>query len=301
MPTRGSYGFEINSDDMLVDNAANMEKLRKLFRDGDIVDGNFGPGRDGDFDYGSWHILCHLAAGTGVLDTAAGRAWCAITHVPASDTYRATITYHRNGSTVTVPLANGEGAALANGARCAGFIEGSSAGHIFARGVDDAPDAFNGWPRQSFDQDADSDATGGTVWELWSATRDIRPSNAMGTSVLKAYLTLLSRLGGYFVAVVARGRRVHNHPAQLVALVEAGLLTTEEAMWDAMPEPISRGVQKMLQEARPTDALAAAESLPFTPGRQQYFMFQRRIGHWSTAADVRRDFERTESADAARA
>jgi hypothetical protein len=291
MPTRGSYDFEINANGTLVDNAANMEKLRKLFRDGDIVNGNFGPGNFGDFDHGSWHILCHLAAGTGVLETAAGRAWCAITHVPAPDTYRATITYRRNGSAVTVPLVDGEGAALANGARCVGFIEGSSAGHIFARGVYDSPDAFNNWPRQRFDQDAASDATGGTVWELWSATRDIRPSSAIGTSVVRAYLTLVSRLGGRFVAAVARGRRVHNHPAQLVALVEAGLLTTEEATWDVMPEQIDRAAQEMLQEARPADSLAAAESLPFTPGRQHYFMFERRIRDWSTAEDVNGDFE----------
>jgi hypothetical protein len=291
MPTRGSYDFEINDNGALVDNAANMEKLRKLFRDGDIVDGNFGPGRYGDFDHGSWHILCHLAAGTGVLDTAAGRAWCAITHVPDSDTYRATITYRRNGSVATVPLANGEGAALANGARCVGFIEGSSAGHIFARGVSDSPDAFNGWPRQSFDMDASSDDTGGTVWELWSATRDIRSSSAMGTSVLRAYLTLVSHFGGRFVAAVARGRRVHNHPAQLVALTEAGLLTTEEAIWDVLPEQIPGAAQDMLQEARPADSLAAAESLPFTRGRQHYFMFQRRIGHWSRTENVKEDFE----------
>lgn len=291
MPTRGSFDFEINANAMLIDNAANLDRLRRLFRDADIINGNYGPGNLGDFDNGSWHILCHLAAGTGVLDTAAGRAWCAITHVPATDTYRATITYRRNGSAVTVPLADGEGAALANGARCLGFIEGSSTGHIFARGVNDAPNAFNNWPRQRFDQDVSSDALGGTVWELWSATRDIRASSKIGTSVLKAYLTLLSRLGGRFVAVVARGRRVHNHPAQLVALVEAGLLAIEEAQWDVTPEPIGRTAQNLMFEARPADALAAAESLPFTSARQHYFMFQRRIGHWSSLEDVRADFE----------
>jgi hypothetical protein len=139
--------------------------------------------------------------------------------------------------------------------------------------------------------DASSDATGGTVWELWSATRDIRSSSAMGTSVLRAYLTLVSHFGGRFVAAVARGRRVHNHPAQLVALTEAGLLTTEEAIWDVLPEQIPGAAQDMLQEARPADSLAAAESLPFTRGRQHYFMFQRRIGHWSRTENVKEDFE----------
>lgn len=289
MPTRGSYDFEVDRSGALVDNTANMEKLRRLFRDSSIINGNWGPGRYGDFDHGSWHILCHLAGGSGVLDTTTGRAWCGITHVPASDTYRATITYRRNGSVTTAPLVDGEGAALADGAQCLGFIEGSSVGRIAARGVNDAPDAFNGWPRQSFDNDVSSDEDGGTVWEFWSTTRDIRPSSEIGTSMLKAYLTLVSRLGGRFVAVVARGRREHNHPAQLVALVKAGLLTTNEAIWDVTPEPLPRAAQNLLYEARPADSLAAAESLPFTPDRQRYFMFQRRIRRWNRTEDVKRD------------
>jgi hypothetical protein len=170
-----------------------------------------------------------------------------------------------------------------------GYIEGSSVGHIAARNVNDPATAFNRWPRQSFDQPTDSDQDGGTVWEHWCTTRDIRPSSAIGTSVLKAYLTLVSRLGGRFVAAVARGRREHNHPRQLAALVEAGLLTRDEATWDVMPDPIPRAAQDLLYEARPADALAAAESLPFTPGNQKYFMFQRRIRRWSRADQVERD------------
>ncbi len=289
MATRGSYGFEIDGNGSLVDNAANLEKVRKLFRDEDIIDGNWGPGNYGDFDNGSWHILCHLAGGSGVLNTTSGRAWCGITHVPGNDTYRASIAFRRNGSATTLPLAEREGAALAGGGQVLGFIEGSSVGHISARGVNDPPNAFNNWPRQSFDQDAASDEDGGTVWEHWATTRDIRPSSAIGTSVLEAYLTLVSRLGGRFVAAVARGRREHNHPRQLAALVKAGFLTADEATWDVMPEPIPRGAQDLLYEARPADALAAAESLPFVPGTQRYFMFQRRIRRWSRAQDVRRD------------
>jgi len=289
MPTRGSYDFETDGSGALVDNAANVERLRAVFRDDAIINGNWGPGNDGDFDNGSWHILCHLAGGSGVLSTASGRAWCGITHVRATDTYQATITYRRGRAAVTVPLAGGEGAALANDAQSLGFIEGSSVGHISARGVNDAPDAFNGWPRQSFDNDASSDEDGGTVWEHWSTTRDIRRSSAIGTSVLKAYLTLVSRLGGRFVASVARGRREHEHPKQLVALVKAGFLTTVEATWDILPDPIPRAAQSRLYRGRPADALAAAESLPFTRGRQHYFMFQRRIRRWSKTAQVRRD------------
>jgi hypothetical protein len=289
MPTRGAFGFEIDGNGALVDNAGNLEKLRSLFRDDAIIDGNWGPGNYGDFDDGSWHILCHLAGGSGVLNTRSGRAWCGITHAPSNDTYRATITYRRNGSAATVALGESEGIALASGAPCLGFLEGSSVGHISARGVNDGPDAFNGWPRQSFDKDVSSDEDGGTVWEHWSTTRDIRPSSAIGTSVLQAYLTLVSRLGGRFVAAVARGRREHSHPRQLVALVKGGFLTSDEATWDVTPDPIPRAAQDLLYEARPADALAAVESLPFPPGRQAYFMFQRRIRRWSKAGDVRRD------------
>ncbi len=64
--------------------------MRALFRDVGIINGDWGPGRAGDFDHGSWHILCHLAGASGVPESSSGRAWCGITHVPASDTYQAT-------------------------------------------------------------------------------------------------------------------------------------------------------------------------------------------------------------------
>ena len=289
MPTRGSYAFDINDDGALADSVANLDKLRTLFRDDAIIRGNWGPGNYGDFDDGSWHILCHLAGGSGVLSTASGRAWCGITHAPANDTYQATVTYLENNAATTVPLKASDGTALAVGAERLGFVEGASVGHISARGVTDADGAFNGWPRQSFDHDALSDEDGGPVWEHWSTTRDIRSSSAIGSSVLEAYLTLVSCLGGRFVAAVARGRREHSHPRQLAALVESGLLTTAEATWDVMPDPIPRAAQNLLYEARPADALAASELLPFTTRTQRYFMFQRRIRRWSTVASVKLD------------
>ena len=133
------------------------------------------------------------------------------------------------------------------------------------------------------------DGDGGPVWEHWSTTRDIRSSSVIGTSVLEAYLTLVSCVGGRFVAAIARGRREHSHPRQLAALVESGLLTTAEATWDVMPDPIPGAAQNLLYEARPADALAASELLPFTTGTQRYFMFQRRIRRWSKVASVKRD------------
>ena len=289
MTTRGSYSFDIGPNDRLVDSSSNLEALRRLFRDGDIIGGNWGPGDEGDFDNGSWHILCHLAGGSGVLKTSYGLAWCGITHMTTKDLYEATISFKRQGALVTVPLAGAEGKAIAQNAQCLGFIEGSSLGHISARGVDDPPEAFNKWPRQQFDQDIASEKDGGVVWEHWSTTRDLRPTSEMGTAILQAYLTLISILGGRFVAAVARGRREHNHPEQLVALVKAGVLTADEATWDILPDPIPEASQKLLYEARPSDALAAAEALLATPGSQRYFMFQRRIQRWNTTAEVRKD------------
>jgi hypothetical protein len=102
----------------------------------------------------------------------------------------------------------------------------------------------------------------------------------------------VSALGGRFVAAVARGRREHEHPRQLAALVRAGLLTREEATWDVRPVPIPEQAQRLLYEARPEEWIRAAALLPFDAGRApQYFMFERRIDRWSKAADVKRDLD----------
>ncbi len=263
MKTRGCYLFEIADGERLGDDVRNLERLRALFRDGGLIDGRWGPGNEGDFDNGSWHIMCHLAAGSGVVQTSSGgRAWCGITHVRASDRYEATVTHRQAGAVHTWPLAASDSRSLLIGATCLGYVEGSSQGHITARGVSNPPDAFNGWPRQQFDQDVTSNADGGTVWEHWSTTRDIRPSSVIGTSVVSAYLTLVSVLGGRFVAAVARGRCEHEHPRQLVGLVKSGLLTADEATWDIRPDPIDAAAQRLLYEARPPEALKAAEALP---------------------------------------
>ncbi len=287
--TRGSYDFDVDGYGVLIDNGANLEKLRRLFRDDRIIGGDWGPGNPGDFDYGSWHILCHLAGGSGVMSSPAGRAWCGITHVVASDTYEATITHRHQGAVRTVSLGSSDGVKILTEAKCLGFIEGTSLGHIAARGVRDADTAFNGWPRQMFDKDVSSEDDGGTVWEQWSTTRDIRASSAIGTSVLRAWLALVACLGGRFVAAIARGRREHSHPKQLVALVRARVLSEDEAMWNVTPTPIPKTVQDLLYEAQPAASLAAAEALPFVSGQQQYFMFERRIDRWSSTESVRTD------------
>jgi hypothetical protein len=290
MPKRGLYGFDTQPNGNLVDTEANFELLRKLFRDGSIIKGKFGPGNEGDFDLGSWHILCHLAGGTAVLEANGKKIWLGLTHKGFPDAYEVSVAF-RDGATVSsVGLKSDAGKEKAAQGSIRFFIEGSSCGHILARGIRDPENAYNGWPRQDFDKSVWSKAEGGTVWEHWCTTRDLRQANVPGETLLRGYLTLVSVLGGRYVAAIARGRRSHEHPLQLCALVKAGLLTEDEAAWDTAPLPIPGNVQRLLYQARPADYLKAGEELEAPSGTAPYyFMFERCIKQWSPAASVRAD------------
>jgi hypothetical protein len=51
---RGTFSFEVNANGDLLDNEANVEKLRKLWLDRSMINGSdLGPGRPGDFTNGS--------------------------------------------------------------------------------------------------------------------------------------------------------------------------------------------------------------------------------------------------------
>jgi hypothetical protein len=291
MPNRGTYQFDVQANGSIIYNVKNLELTRKLFRDGNIISGNWGPGRSGDFDYGGWHCLCHLAAGAGVFQSSNGYLWVAITHAGNEDKYIATISSKKSDGTIlTVGLSSTEGQDFLNQANLVGYVEGTSVGHISARNVQDPPGAFNSWPRQAFDHPPDSNQQGGTVWEHWSTTRDLRETSVIGDSVLRAYLSLVSTLGGQFVATIARGRRTYNHPVQLCALVKAGFIARDDALWDSMPHRIPPQEEHLLNEARPADSLKAVESLEWSlsDGRR-YFMFSRRISSWSIKSNVESD------------
>ncbi|MGA2531433.1 MAG: hypothetical protein ABSG19_00210 [Candidatus Aminicenantales bacterium] len=290
MPNRGLYGFAIQPTGNLVDNDANFELLRKLLRDGSIINGKFGPGNAGDFDYSSWHIFCHLAGGSAVFDSAGQKLWAGLAHKELPDAYEASVVFRDGGNVSTVGLETEAGRAKLAQSIPLGFIEGSSAGHVLARGTRDPKTSYNGWLRQDFDHSTWSNKEGGTVWEHWCTTRDLRQTNVPGDSLLRGYLTLVSAVGGRFISAVARGRRSHEHPLQLCALVKAGFLTAEEAAWETAPLPIPAKIQRLLYEARPGEYLKAAEILDWPRGPQpSYFMFKRCINLWSPSSAVRAD------------
>ena len=111
MPNRGLYGFEIQPNGNPADTDANLELLRKLFRDGTIIQGKFGPGNPGDFDIGSWHILCHLAGGSAVLDLGGQKLWAGITHKGFPDAYEASLVSRDGGGLSVLNLKSDAGKA----------------------------------------------------------------------------------------------------------------------------------------------------------------------------------------------
>lgn len=289
---RGTYNFEVQANGNLTNNPENVERTRKLFRDGSIISGNWGPGRDrNDFVYGSWHILCHLAAGIGVYKSGDEYIWMGLLHrsyegYDNADLYEATLYTQQPPGWLSLSARS----TFLDQAVLLGYIEETSRGHILARNARDTREAYNGWLRQDYNQAIGSRRSGGVVWELWCPTRDLRATDQVDNSVLKAFVELVSVLGGEFVAAVARGRREHRHPIYLCALVKAGFITREEALWDTKPYEIPRNEDLLFQEAKPSDSLKAAQSLTWTPSRgKRYYMFRRKIGSWSNTRQVESD------------
>lgn len=290
---RGIYRFDVLDSGNLIDTANNLERVRALFRDGAIISQKWGPGEPGDFENGGWHSLCHLAAASGVFRSASGFCWVGLIHAGSIDRYEAAIAcLGATGEMERTALSTEAGRNLLENASLAGYIEGTSEGHVSARSEIDPADRFNGWRRQDFDRPATGDkAQGGTVWEHWCTTRNLRPTHPLGDSVIRAWLTLVSCLGGEFVATVIRGRRKYNHPDQLCALVKAGFVTREEALRDLQPCKIPRSAQRLFKEARPADSLKAVEQLDWPePPARRYYMFHRAISQFSSRSAVEADF-----------
>ena len=62
MKYRGTYKFEVNSDETIINSDRNAELLRKLWLDKEIIKPNALDLGSWDFDNGAWHVACHLVA-----------------------------------------------------------------------------------------------------------------------------------------------------------------------------------------------------------------------------------------------
>src|SRR5437867_787856 len=90
---RGSFYFQTDGSGIL-DTAGNVEALRRLWLDRTLINGNdLGPGDEGDFDNGAWHVSCHVAGASGVRRARDGHLlWLEISHSGERDEYFATVT-----------------------------------------------------------------------------------------------------------------------------------------------------------------------------------------------------------------
>jgi hypothetical protein len=291
--TRGILQFQVTELGGLQNSATNVNQLRQMWADRAVIrDDDLGPGDPGDFDYGAWHSSCHLLGAGGAMRATDGRAlWLEVSHVRARDEYFASVTVRDKAGPRTVPLDSADGRQLTEGAELLGFVEGNSTGRVSARQVFDAPDRFNLWRRQDFDQPVTSEFEGGKVWEHWCTLRDLRPTNRLGLSVLTAYVSLVAALGDRFAAVVARGRRDYAHPRQLCAMVHFGFVGQKSAVDDLTPTAIPAAQEAPFLEAEPERALAAVEQLDWAKP-PKYFMFARRIKSWSSAKAVKDDLNK---------
>jgi hypothetical protein len=291
---RGTFQFDATPSGNLTNSSENAETLRRLWLDRSLLGQyDLGPGNEGDFDNGAWHVSCHLAGAGGVMRDSRGAVlWLEISHNQTPDEYYASVTREDSGRAQTVRLDSAEGRTALDGAGLLGFVEGNSTGRISARNMHDPSTLFNRWRRQSFDKPINSSSDGGKVWEHWCTLRDIRPEARIGISVVTAYAALCSALGDRFAPTVARGRRDYSHPKQLAALVRAGFTADQAALWDTTPVPISSEAEPLFLEAEPSKCLAAAKLLEWSDS-PKYFMFKRRIGHWSSARQVASDLSQT--------
>lgn len=282
MPLRGTYNFEVNNSGDILYSKNNVELLRKLWLDRALINSDeLGPGDPGDFDFGAWHIACHLVAACGVRKSNnENLIWLEISYNPVTKLYEPTLTIREKNLIKRKILNSAQAQEHLKDSKLLGFVEGTSEGRISAQDVIDDKDLFNKNPRQEYDQEPNNNKDGGRVWEHWCTTRDIRDSSNIGLSVLNSYIALVAVCGVKFVPTIARARTEYFHPLQLNALIKAGFTSSKAAHLKIKPIVIPEDISLLLQEAKPESSLLAVEKLDWS-APIKYYMFSRRINRWN--------------------
>lgn len=158
MPYRGSYSFEVSDAGRIINSSYNVELLRRLWLDRKLVCPNeLGPGDPGDFDFGAWHIACHLVAAACVRRTKDGKfIWLEISYNQATEVYYPSLTYRNNEDIVILSLNSIQAQKFIEKSETIGFVEGTSEGRISAKNVVDNEMLFNKNLRQEYDQEPGS-------------------------------------------------------------------------------------------------------------------------------------------------
>ena len=283
MGLRGTYNFEVNDSGDILYTKNNIELLQKFWLNREIINTEeLGPGDPGDFDFGAWHIACHLVAACGVRKTNNGNfIWLEISYNPITKLYEPTLTIRENNLVNTIVLTSPQAKEYMKNSELVGFVEGTSEGRISVSGVMDSKELFNKNPRQDYDQEPGSPKEGGKVWEHWCTTRDIRSTSRIGIAVLDAYIVLVSASGKDFVPTVARGRTDYYHPTQLKAMVKTGFVSPESVQLNIKPSSIPKEASLLFQEATPESSMIAVEKLDWS-NPLKYYMFSRRINKWNS-------------------
>ena len=121
---RGTYGFRVRPEGSLLDNPENTELLRRLLIGREIIsDDLLGPGDPGDFDFGAWHVSCHVVAAGGVLELRDGAlVWLEVSHDQAHDTYYPSLTVETDSTFSTLRLDSQDARERLADARVPGFV-----------------------------------------------------------------------------------------------------------------------------------------------------------------------------------
>jgi hypothetical protein len=279
MPVRGKYGFASDGDGRPSCNTHNERLLRRLLVDWRIIDGHGGPGTRPD-GRGAWHVFCHLAAAAAVFERSGGGAvWVGVIFDAEAGGYTAAACWMERRRVISLPLSSPRAVRVLSQSRWRGYLEGASRGRILHRLAQDPGDPATADRRQDYDQNPNSPADGGPVWEFWTVSRDIVRRASPGRRLVSEYLRLLSFLGPSFLAVVARGRSEaeYGHLRQLCAFVDAGLISAESALVELRPRAIPQAVERVLLDATPQAFVTAATELIGSRTKPVYHMYERRM------------------------